>query len=225
MTVFSHDHDNSSNLVLYRSGETESLYRRYGKHALDKAIAAVAILFLLPFFLLIAVLIKLDNPGPVLFRQQRWGHNCRKIHVYKFRSMRSDLCDHTGVQQTVAGDARITRVGAFLRKSNIDELPQLLNVLKGEMSLVGPRCHAVGMLAAGVPYEQLVPEYHHRHNVRPGITGLAQMRGLRGPTVQASKARARVLCDIYYVNNCSAWLDLKIVIGTIRNELFGGNGF
>ena len=93
------------------------------------------------------------------------------------------------------------------------------------MSLVGPRCHAVAILAAGVPYEQLVPEYHHRHNVRPGITGLAQMRGLRGPTVQASKARARVLCDIYYVNNCSAWLDLKIVIGTIRNELFGGNGF
>ena len=119
----------------------------------------------------------------------------------------------------------MTRVGHWLRRTSLDELPQLVNVLKGDMSLVGPRCHAIGMRAAGKLYEELVPDYHERHLVRPGITGLAQMRGLRGPTVLASKSRARIACDIHYVDNFSLLLDLKIIAGTIRSELFGGSGF
>jgi lipopolysaccharide/colanic/teichoic acid biosynthesis glycosyltransferase len=180
---------------------------------------------MLPLLALIAVLIKLDSRGPVFFTQVRWGANGQTINVFKFRSMKTELCDVTGVAQTVENDPRITRLGAWLRKTNLDELPQLLNVLRGDMSLVGPRCHAVGMIAAGKVYEELVPNYHLRHVVRPGITGLAQVRGHRGPTVLASRARQRIACDIYYVNNVSLWFDLKIVVNTISNEMFGGTGF
>ena len=192
---------------------------------LDILISGASLLILIPLFLLIAALIKIESRGPVLFTQQRWGMGGKKIKVYKFRSMRTDLGDPSGVQQTVRNDPRITPFGAFLRKSNFDELPQLLNVLKGDMSLVGPRCHAIGMKAAGVQYEELVPTYHERHKMRPGITGLAQMRGLRGPTVSPSKSRARIACDIHYVNNFSLLLDIKIALGTIRHEMFRGTGF
>lgn len=197
----------------------------FAKRALDIAAAGSALIILLPLFLAVALLIRLDSPGPVLFTQVRWGKDCRKIRVFKFRSMRTDLCDATGVQQTVKGDPRITRIGAILRKTNIDELPQLLNVLFGDMSLVGPRCHAIGMQAAGMLYEELVPEYHLRHQVRPGMTGLAQVRGLRGPTDRPGKSRARIACDLHYVQNFSFWLDLKIIFGTIITELRGGKGF
>ncbi len=195
------------------------------KRAIDLAASLSALIVLLPFFAAIALLIRLDSPGPVLFKQTRWGRNCSKIKVYKFRSMRTDLGDATGVAQTVHNDPRVTRIGAILRRTNLDELPQLLNVLKGDMSLVGPRCHAIGMLAAGRLYEELVPEYHYRHVVRPGITGLAQMRGLRGPTDRAAKARARIASDLFYVENFSILLDLRIMIGTLISELRGGNGF
>lgn len=114
---------------------------------MDIAGASIALVALAPVLLTVAALVKLDSKGPVLFSQVRWGMNGRKIRVYKFRSMRTDLCDATGVAQTVKNDPRITRIGAILRRTNIDELPQLLNVLKGDMSLVGPRCHAIGMLA------------------------------------------------------------------------------
>lgn len=192
---------------------------------LDISASAVALIVFLPLFLVIALLIKLDDGGPVFFRQIRWGLNGRKIMVYKFRSMRMHLCDPTGVQQTVKDDRRVTRIGAVLRKTNIDELPQLLNVLRGDMSLVGPRCHAISMRAAGRLYEELVPEYHHRHVMRPGITGLAQMRGWRGPTERPLEARARIASDIYYVRNFSLWLDLKILYNTLLSELRGGTGF
>jgi lipopolysaccharide/colanic/teichoic acid biosynthesis glycosyltransferase len=195
------------------------------KRAMDVTISGLALLVLCPFLLFIAALIRLESKGPVFFRQIRWGANGRKINVYKFRSMRTDLCDASGVQQTIKNDPRITRLGAFLRKSNLDELPQLINVLKGDMSLIGPRCHAIGMKAAGMVYEELVPNYHDRHAMRPGITGLAQMRGLRGPTDSAAKSRARVACDLYYVENYTLMLDFKILYGTVRNELFGGSGF
>ncbi|MEB2848576.1 sugar transferase, partial [Endobacterium cereale] len=118
-----------------------------------------------------------------------------------------------------------TKLGAILRKTNIDELPQLLNVLKGDMSLVGPRCHAIGMLAAGIPYEDLVPDYHRRHMVKPGMTGLAQMRGLRGPTDRPGKARARIACDLHYIDKFSVWFDIRIMVGTVVSELRGGKGF
>jgi polysaccharide biosynthesis protein PslA len=195
------------------------------KRAMDILISGSSLIILLPLFLLIAALIKIESRGPVFFTQQRWGMGGKTIKVYKFRSMRTDLCDPTGVQQTIENDPRITPFGAFLRKSNFDELPQLLNVLRGDMSLVGPRCHAIGMKAAGVQYEELVPHYHERHRMRPGITGLAQMRGLRGPTISPSKSRARIACDLHYVNNFSLLLDFKIAVGTVRNEMFGGTGF
>ncbi|MCW0983094.1 sugar transferase [Agrobacterium sp. BT-220-3] len=195
------------------------------KRTIDIAGASIALVALAPVLLTVAALVKFDSKGPVLFSQVRWGMNGRKIRVYKFRSMRTELGDATGVAQTVKNDPRITRIGAVLRRTNIDELPQLINVLKGDMSLVGPRCHAIGMLAAGRLYEELVPHYHMRHRVRPGITGLAQMRGLRGPTDRSDKARARIVSDLYYVENFSVWLDIKIMVGTVISELRGGKGF
>ena len=197
----------------------------FAKRTIDIAFALVALVCLLPLLLTVSVLIRLDSPGPILFTQIRWGKDCRKIRVYKFRSMRIDNCDVTGVLQTRPNDPRITRMGAVIRRTNSDELPQLLNVLKGDMSLVGPRCHAIGMLAAGIPYEDLVPNYHRRHQVKPGITGLAQMRGLRGPTERAAKARARIACDLHYIDHFSLKLDLKIMALTLWNELRGGEGF
>lgn len=195
------------------------------KRAIDIGISASALLILLPLLVVIVCAICLESKGSPLFTQIRWGRGNSKIRVFKFRSMRADMCDPSGVAQTVAGDKRITKVGAFLRKTNLDELPQLWNVLRGDMSLVGPRCHAVGMLAAGVEYENLVPRYHERHMVRPGLTGLAQMRGLRGPTDRPAKARARVAADLYYIENFSVLLDMRIMVGTLLSEIRGGNGF
>jgi lipopolysaccharide/colanic/teichoic acid biosynthesis glycosyltransferase len=207
------------------TGENIRAFQLILKRAADILISGSSLIILIPLFLLIATLIKIESRGPVFFTQQRWGMGGKKIKVYKFRSMRTDLCDPSGIQQTVQDDPRITPFGAFLRKSNFDELPQLLNVLRGDMSLVGPRCHAIGMKAAGVQYEELVPTYHERHRMRPGITGLAQMRGLRGPTVSSSKSRARIACDIHYVNNFSLLLDVRIAFGTLRHEMFRGTGF
>lgn len=195
------------------------------KRLLDVLLAAMGLVVLLPLLLALAALIRLESPGSPVFTQRRWGRDGRTFKVYKFRSMRSELGDRSGVAQTVRDDPRVTRLGAVIRRTNLDELPQLLNVLKGDMSLVGPRCHAIGMLAAGMPYEQLVPDYHARHAVRPGMTGLAQMRGLRGPTDRADRARARIEADLYYVEHYSLLLDLRIVAGTIVSELRGGNGF
>lgn len=194
------------------------------KRALDFSVSFLALLVLFPVFALIALMISLESPGSPFFSQVRWGKNGKKIRIYKFRSMRTDVCDETGVKQTVDNDPRVTRLGAILRKTSVDELPQLFNVLKGDMSLVGPRCHAVGMLAANMPYEELVSNYHRRHLVKPGITGLAQVRGLRGPTTTSSKARARIACDLYYLENFSFWLDLKIIYMTVLSELRGGTG-
>lgn len=195
------------------------------KRTLDVTISFLTLLFMGPVLLLIAVLIRLESPGSPFFSQLRYGQHGKKIRIYKFRSMRSDLCDPSGVAQTVENDPRVTRFGAFLRKSNLDELPQLWNVLIGDMALVGPRCHAIGMLAGGVLYEDLVPGYHKRHVMRPGLTGLAQMRGLRGPTDKASKARARINADLYYIENYSFVLDIKILVGTLWSEMNGGKGF
>ncbi len=195
------------------------------KRAIDIGVSLTALVLLLPAMLAVALAIRLDSRGPVLFTQMRWGKDRRRFRVYKFRSMRTDLGDERGIAQTVRNDPRITRVGALIRKANIDELPQLLNVLRGDMSLVGPRCHAIDMLAAGIPYEVLVSDYHRRHSMRPGMTGLAQMRGLRGPTDRPGKARARIACDLHYIDNFSIWFDLRIMFGTLLAELRGGEGF
>lgn len=191
---------------------------------MDIIISAIALITLLPVLVPVAFFVKATSPGPIFFRQQRWGKNCEPISVLKFRTMYVDMCDPTGVKQTLPGDNRVTRFGAFLRKNSIDELPQLLNVLKGDMSLVGPRCHAIGMKAGGMLYEELVPCYHERHRMRPGITGLAQMRGYRGPTDTPLPSKLRVASDLYYINNYSVVLDIKIIIGTFINELRGGTG-
>jgi lipopolysaccharide/colanic/teichoic acid biosynthesis glycosyltransferase len=215
-----------SRLAAGRPIISKTIYSQLGvKRGLDIFVSLITLVMLSPLLAVIAVLIKLETPGPILFRQPRWGKEGRKFLVLKFRSMKMEFSDYDGVAQTIENDPRVTRIGRFLRRSNLDELPQLINVLLGDMSLVGPRCHAIGMKAAGLNYEELVPEYHDRHAVRPGMTGLAQMRGLRGPTHSAAKSRARIACDLYYIRNYSLLLDLKIIWGTIRHEIFGGNGF
>jgi lipopolysaccharide/colanic/teichoic acid biosynthesis glycosyltransferase len=195
------------------------------KRAFDATVSGTALLLLAPFFAIIAAAIVLENRGPVFFSQLRWGRGGKLIRVYKFRSMRTELCDVSGIKQTRAGDPRITRTGAFLRRTNLDELPQLINILIGDMSFVGPRCHVPGMLAAGRPYEELVDEYHIRHLVRPGLTGLAQVNGLRGPTDCEELARARIAKDIEYIRTFSFLGDIKIFFNTLRNEFKGGTGF
>lgn len=195
------------------------------KRLMDIFISAVALMVLLPVLVLIAVIIRCESRGSPLFSQIRWGKDEKEIRIYKFRSMRAEHCDPTGVLQTVKNDSRITRVGAFIRRTNLDELPQLWNVLKGDMSLVGPRCHAIGMQAGGMLYEELVPDYHQRHIMRPGLTGLAQMRGLRGPTDRPARARARIAADLHYVNNFSVAFDMRIIIGTIVSEMTQSKGF
>jgi lipopolysaccharide/colanic/teichoic acid biosynthesis glycosyltransferase len=139
--------------------------------------------------------------------------------------MRIDAGDARGVKQTVQGDPRITSVGKFLRKTSLDEIPQLINVIKGDMSLVGPRPHVPGMLAAHMPYEDLVPYYAQRHSARPGITGLAQVSGCRGSTVEPNRAISRIDYDLDYIEKWSLRLDILIIVRTIRREFLSGSGF
>ena len=194
------------------------------KRIFDVISAASALLVLLPLFVIVAALIKLTSKGPVFFKQSREGLHGVAFGAYKFRSMKVEECDISGVAQTTKDDPRVTVIGKFIRRTSIDELPQLLNVLRGEMSLVGPRPHVKGMQAGGVDYTTLVPYYADRLEMVPGITGWAQANGLRGPTDRADKARARVDHDIAYIQNFSFWLDLKIILRTLRHEFVGGSG-
>ena len=180
----------------------------------DRALAALALLFLSPLLALIALAVKLDSRGPVFFRQQRYGFNNEAIGVYKFRSMYVDQCDHAASKLVTKGDPRVTRVGGFLRRTSLDELPQLINVLKGELSLVGPRPHAMQAKAEGRIYDDVVDGYFARHRVKPGITGWAQVNGWRGETDVVEKIEQRVAHDLYYIENWSALFDLRILIMT-----------
>ena len=197
----------------------------FSKRILDIGISFFSLLGLSPLLLFVALAIKLEDRGPVFFTQKRWGENQKQIKIFKFRSMYVDKCDADGIVQAVQNDPRTTRIGAFIRRTNIDELPQLINVLKGDMSIVGPRCHPIGMLAAGVPYETLIKSYHKRHSVKPGITGLAQVRGYRGPTTDIESAKGRILNDFVYLKKKSIILDLMIIWKTLTNEIKGGKGF
>ena len=177
------------------------------KRMFDLVVASLSLVLLMPVFVAVAIAIKRDDSGPVLFRQHRYGFNQRPFPIYKFRTMTVQPEDDT-VPQATRQDARVTRVGRFLRRWNIDELPQLLNVLYGQMSLVGPRPHAVPHNRA---FERRIALYARRHNVKPGITGWAQVNGLRGETETDEKMRQRVEYDLFYIDNWSLALDLRIL--------------
>lgn len=183
------------------------------KRAFDTAAALFGLVLLSPLFLVVAALIKLDSRGPVFFLQRRYGFNQRPFRIIKFRSM-TVLDDGHVVQQATKNDVRVTRIGAVLRRWNIDELPQLMNVLLGDMSIVGPRPHAVAHNRA---FERTIALYARRHNVKPGITGWAQVNGFRGETDTEDKMRARVEHDLYYIDNWSFLLDLRICFKTVTS--------
>ena len=180
----------------------------------DRAFSFLMLLLLLPLMLMISLFIKLESPGPVFFKQKRYGFNNRLIEVFKFRTMFIDQQDNDAEKLTSKNDPRVTRVGKFLRRTSLDELPQFINVLRGEMSVVGPRPHAIKASAAGTLYMDAVSEYAVRHKVKPGITGWAQVNGWRGETETVEKIKKRVEHDIYYIENWSLLLDLKIIAMT-----------
>ncbi len=187
----------------------------------DYTIGSLLLILALPLFPLIALAIKLESKGPVFFVQRRRGLNQRVMQIYKFRTM-TVTEDGSDVRQVSKDDPRVTTVGRVLRRTSMDELPQLLNVLKGEMSLVGPRPHA---LVHDEQYGEMLEQYASRHQVKPGITGLAQVRGFRGETPSSDKMRARVSNDIEYINNWSLALDLKILVKTFWVVLTGKNAY
>ena len=193
------------------------------KRVEDVVIAICCLLVILPLMLVIAVSIKLDSRGPVLFKQKRLGANNLPFNLLKFRSMYVEQADPLGQQLTRAGDPRITRVGRFLRMTSLDELPQLINVLRGEMSLVGPRPHPLAASAAGISYDRAIIEYPIRHRVKPGITGWAQVNGWRGETTTVEQIQRRVEHDLYYVENWSLSFDLLILGRTVFTVLTRAN--
>ena len=180
------------------------------KRAFDLVAATAALAALLPLLALVSVAIKLSSPGPVIFRQRRYGFNRREFMIYKFRTMNVQE-DGDSIRQACRNDARVTRLGRMLRATSIDELPQLLNVLRGDMSLVGPRPHAC---AHDNEYGELIAHYAFRHHIKPGITGWAQINGFRGETAHLNLMKRRVDLDLWYINNWSFWLDLKIIART-----------
>jgi lipopolysaccharide/colanic/teichoic acid biosynthesis glycosyltransferase len=195
-----------------------------GKRGLDLVLSVLALVVLSPVLLGIAILVKITSPGPVLFVQDRPGYLGVNFPLLKFRTMHADRGDATGVAQTRANDPRITPIGNFLRRTSLDELPQLLNILAGHMSLVGPRPHPANMWAGGMLYRELVPYYDLRLVMRPGLSGWAQANGFRGPTLDAGSARERIEHDMAYIQNFSLALDLRIIPATLRKEFLGGTG-
>jgi|ERR1041385_4246990 len=194
------------------------------KRAIDVLGAGFGLLILAPLLIGIAVAIKATSPGPIFFRQKRYGYHNRRFWIYKFRTMHTHLGDQKGTCQTTTDDPRVTSLGRILRKSSLDELPQLINVLKGDMSLVGPRPHVPGMLAGGILYEELTPYYFQRHHMRPGITGLAQVSGYRGGTTAPDSAIERLDRDLQYIETWSLPLDIRILARTIIREFILGSG-
>ncbi|WCS28025.1 undecaprenyl-phosphate glucose phosphotransferase [Methylobacterium sp. NMS14P] len=184
------------------------------KALFDRCVGLMMLLALSPLMLAIALAVRLTSRGPVLFRQKRHGFNNELIEVYKFRSMYVDQCDAGAARMVTRGDPRVTPVGRFIRKTSLDELPQLFNVLKGDLSLVGPRPHALQAKAANTLYDQVVDGYFARHKVKPGITGWAQVNGWRGETDTSEKLQRRVEHDLYYIENWSVLLDLQILLTT-----------
>ena len=205
----------NSATVVVAAGSLD-LRQRFLKRMLDTAIGVVAIALLAPLFLLVAIAIRLDSPGPILFVQDRVGRGNRLFGIYKFRSMRVDDCDQAGNRSTSRDDDRITRIGRFIRATSIDELPQIFNILKGEMSFVGPRPHALGSLAGDLLFWEVDERYWHRHVCKPGLTGLAQVRGYRGATHRRSDLTNRLQADLEYVSGWTIFRDVSIILATLR---------
>lgn len=191
----------------------------------DRVIAATALLLATPLMLLIALAIRIDSPGPVFFRQPREGFNNHPFRVYKFRTMYHNSAQLDLITQASRSDPRVTRVGALLRRTSLDELPQLFNVLQGDMSVVGPRPHAASTRAGGRLFSEVVSSYAARHKVRPGITGWAQVCGWRGETDTEDKLIKRFEHDLYYIENWSIWFDLYIVARTAAALVMQRNAF
>jgi len=195
------------------------------KRAEDLVIASAALVLLAPVMAAAALAIRLDSRGPIFFRQQRTGFNGRTFRLWKFRSMYAEMTDHHARTQTSPDDPRVTRVGRFIRRASIDELPQLFNVLEGTMSIVGPRPHALATKTVGQDLDELVDYYAVRHRVKPGITGWAQVNGFRGELDTVEKLQSRVDYDLYYIDNWTVWLDLKIVLKTAMLLLHDENAY
>jgi putative colanic acid biosynthesis UDP-glucose lipid carrier transferase len=210
-------------LIQARSGEIQGIpvvamcetpfygYRGVAKRLTDVVLSSVILLLLLPLLAIVALAVKWSSRGPIIFKQRRYGLDGREIAVYKFRTMKVAE-DGTEVRQATKSDVRITPIGAILRRSSLDELPQLINVLQGRMSLVGPRPHAV---AHNEEYRKLIKGYMIRHKVLPGITGLAQVNGCRGETSKLEEMQARIDYDLDYLRHWSPMLDIKIILMTV----------
>jgi exopolysaccharide biosynthesis polyprenyl glycosylphosphotransferase len=191
-----------------------NLGERFAKRLFDLALSLGAIVLLWPLFLLISLAIRLDSPGPVIFRQARIGRQNRQFYMFKFRSMHVVDCDGDGARSVSRDDDRITRVGRFIRRTSLDELPQMFNVLLGNMSIVGPRPHAISSTAEDKLFWEIDGRYWHRHACKPGLTGLAQIRGLRGSTTCVKDITDRLAADLEYVASWSFWRDVRITIQT-----------
>ena len=202
--------------ILYiREEPLRQIENRLGKRLFDIVFSSLFLLIFFPFiFLVVATIIKITSPGPIFFRQKRNGLNGKEFYCYKFRSMKVNAQADT--MQAVKDDPRKTKFGDFMRKTNIDELPQFINVLLGDMSVVGPRPH---MLKHTEEYSELINRYMVRHLIKPGITGWAQVNGCRGETKELYQMEERVRKDIWYVENWTFWLDLRIIWLTVRNML------
>lgn len=189
-------------------------WHRLAKTLEDRILGLMILLLIAPLMVAIAILIKIDSPGPVFFRQRRYGYDNQLFEVLKFRTMRHDQRDEKGEQLTRRNDSRITRLGRFLRRTSLDELPQFVNVLRGDMSIVGPRPHATAAKAGDVLYQDAIRYYAARHRMKPGITGWAQVSGWRGETETLEQIRQRVEHDLYYIENWSVMFDIEIILRT-----------
>lgn len=197
------------------SGAPTNERRAIVKRVQDVVVGVVALILSVPIMLVVAIAIRMDSPGPIFFRQRRHGFHNEEILVWKFRSMRQETTDAAAVRQVSADDDRVTKVGKFIRRTSLDELPQLFNVMAGEMSLVGPRPHAVGMKTGQTESARLVAEYAHRHRMKPGMTGWAAIHGSRGPIDTPQLVRRRVALDVEYIERQSFWMDFYIMAMTI----------
>ena len=216
---------NPRELVIAIFDQPLTCWSRIAKSIEDKLLGLLLLVLCAPLMAVIAVAVRLDSKGPVLFVQQRFGLNNRTLRVFKFRTMQVTDCDPSGARRVVPGDPRVTPVGRFLRAWSLDELPQLFNVIAGDMSLVGPRPHALAMHAGDRLYQEAIAGYFDRHRVRPGITGWAQVNGFRGGIGTLEEARQCVALDLHYIEHWSLSLDLRILLRTIPALLSRRNAY